>query len=83
MEKQKYDRIKTRMFVSKSVDFPVISTKDKIISTAEDSKKNRAILIILRNVILPWKLSGKSILIIHVDNIYKNKLKTIKYNLYS
>jgi hypothetical protein len=39
MEKQKYDRIKTRMFVSKSVDFPVISTKDKIISTAEDSKK--------------------------------------------
>ena len=42
MEKQKYDRIKTRKFVSQVVDFPVISTKDKIIkiiSTAEDSKK--------------------------------------------
>jgi hypothetical protein len=38
MEKQKYDRIKTRKFVSQIVDFPVISTKDKIISTAEDSK---------------------------------------------
>jgi hypothetical protein len=39
MEKQKYDKRKTRIFVSKPVDFPLISTKDKIISTAEYSKK--------------------------------------------
>jgi len=39
MEKQKYDRRKTRIFVCKPIDFPLISTKDKIISTAEDSKK--------------------------------------------
>ncbi len=38
MEKQKYDRIKTRRFVTQTVDFPVISTKDKIISTPEYSK---------------------------------------------
>ncbi len=38
MEKQKYDRIKKRIFVSKPVEFPLISTKDKIISNAEYSK---------------------------------------------
>jgi len=38
MEKQKYDRVKTRIFVSKTVDFPEISTKDKIINTAKYSK---------------------------------------------
>jgi hypothetical protein len=38
MEKQKYDKIKTRKLVSQTVDFPEISTKDKIISAAKDSK---------------------------------------------
>jgi len=38
MEKQKYDRIKTRIFINKTVDFPEISTKDKIISTGKNSK---------------------------------------------
>jgi hypothetical protein len=34
------ENIRNRIFVGKTIDFPLISTKDKIIITVEDSKKN-------------------------------------------
>ena len=34
-------KIRNRIFVSKTIDFPLISTKDKIISTVEYSKKKK------------------------------------------
>ena len=35
-----------------NIDFSSISTKDKVINAAEDSKRNRTISITLKNVII-------------------------------
>ncbi len=47
---------KNRRFVSKKIDFPLISMTDKLISAAEDSKLNRAIYITLKNVIIALEI---------------------------
>ena len=49
-------KIRNWIFVSKTIDFPLISTKDKMISTVEDSKKKKGNIDYLRNIIIALEI---------------------------